>query len=236
MDLKPNWLRLPGCRNGLAPFRPQEHRAPGRQSTVPKSIRSILLFTLVAALCGTMIPTRAVRALNLDRGDLAIPVLNTFVEQIRNDQAGELRGIYIPGIIAARVVQQPPEMDAFISSWENVVTQFGMASRVGSTGLLAHNYLAGKNFAMLQEGQKFFLVYGDGQTSSFRVSEILRFQALQPYSTESTFVDLQNESSLTTAELFMKVYGRPGQVVLQTCIEADGNASWGRLFVIAEPD
>jgi hypothetical protein len=183
-----------------------------------------------------MIPTREVRALNLDRGDVAVPAIDTFVEQLRNGQAGELRGIYIPGIIAASIVQQPSGMDAFISPWENVVTQFGMASKVGSTGLLAHNYLAGRYFAMLQEGQKFFLVYGDGQISSFRVSEILQFQALQPHSTESTFVDLQNESSLTTAELFMKVYGRPGQVVLQTCIEADGNASWGRLFVIAEPD
>jgi hypothetical protein len=89
---------------------------------------------------------------------------------------------------------------------------------------------------MLLEGQKFFLVYGDGQVASFRVSEILRFQALQPYSSESNFVDLQNDASLTTTELFKKVYGRPGQAVLQTCIEADGIASWGRLFVIAEPD
>jgi len=182
-----------------------------------------------------VIPTREARALNLDPGDVVVPVLESFIEQIRNGQAGELRGIYIPGIIAASIVQQPSGMDAFISPWGNVVTQFGMASKVGSTGLLAHNYLAGRNFAMMLEGQKFFLVYGDGQISSFRVSEILRFQALQPYSTESTFSDLQNEVSLTTAELFMKVYSRPGQVVLQTCIEADGIASLGRLFVIAEP-
>jgi hypothetical protein len=183
-----------------------------------------------------MIPTREVRALNLDLNDVGLPVLDTFVEQLRNGQAGELRGIYLPGITAASVVQQPSGMDAFISPWEDVVTQFRMASKVGSTGLLAHNYLAGKYFSTLKEGQKFFLVYGDGQISGFRVSEILRFQALQPTSTSSNFVDLQNENTLTTMELFMKAYGRPGQVVLQTCIEADGNASWGRLFVIAEPD
>ncbi len=94
-----------------------------------------------------------------------------------------------------------------------------MATKVGSTGLLAHNYLAGSNFTKLKEGQKFFLIYGDGQISSFRVSEILQFQALQPHSTESAFVDLQTENTLTTAELFMKIYGRPGKVVFQTCIE-----------------
>lgn len=200
------------------------------------SIRSIVLFSLVAALCGTILSTRQVRALNLVPEDAVLQEMNSFVDEIKNGQPGELRGIYVPEIIAARVVQQPSGMDAFISPWENVVTQFGMASKVGSTGLLAHNFLAGKNFAMLREGQKFFLVYGDGRISRFRVSQILRFEALEPYSTESTFVDLQNESSVTTTELFMKVYSRPGQVVLQTCIEADGNASWGRLFVIAEPD
>ena len=182
-----------------------------------------------------MLPTREVHALNIDSDNVAVPVMDAFVEQVKNGQAGELRGIYIPQMLAARVVQQPSGMDGFVSSWENVVTQFGMASRVGSTGLLAHNYLAGKKFSMMKEGQKFFLVYGDGQVSSFRISEILQFQALEPYSTESAFIDLKNESTLTAAELFMKVYGRPGQLVLQTCIAADGNDSWGRLFVIAEP-
>jgi len=190
---------------------------------------------LIAVLCGTVLPTRNVHALNNYPDDVALLAMDIFIEQIKNGEAGELGGIYIPEILAARVVQQPSGMDAFISPWENVMTQFGMAAKFGSTGLLAHNYLAGRNFARLTEGQKFFLVYGDGQTSMFRVSEILRFQALEPYSTSSAFVDLKNDSTLTTTELFMKVYGRPGQVVLQTCIEADGNASWGRLFVIAEP-
>ena len=117
-------------------------------------------------------------ALNLVPKDAVLQEMNSFVDEIKNGQPGELRGIYVPEIIAARAVEQPSGMDAFISPWENVVTQFGMASKVGSTGLLAHNFLAGKNFAMLREGQKFFLVDGDGRISHFRVSQILRFQAL----------------------------------------------------------
>jgi hypothetical protein len=31
------------------------------------------------------------------------------------------------------------------------------------------------------------------------------------------------------------IYGRRGDLVLQTCIEAQGIDTWGRLFVIAEP-
>jgi hypothetical protein len=88
----------------------------------------------------------------------------------------------------------------------------------------------------LEEGQKFYLIYGEGQTSTFVVTEIRHFQALKPASTSSDFVDLENSVLLTTSELFAKVYNRPGQVIFQTCISAGGNRSWGRLFVIAEPD
>jgi hypothetical protein len=87
----------------------------------------------------------------------------------------------------------------------------------------------------LEEGQNFYLIYGNGQTSAFAVTEILHFQALAPTSTSSDFVDLENSGLLTTSELFAKVYNRPGQVIFQTCISAKGNRSWGRLFVIAEP-
>ncbi len=87
-----------------------------------KLSRSILLFSLMAVLCGIMLPSHEVRALNVDSRDVSLPAMDTFVDQVMNGQAGELRGIYIPNIIAARVVQQPSGMDAFISPWENVVT------------------------------------------------------------------------------------------------------------------
>jgi hypothetical protein len=79
------------------------------------------------------------------------------------------------------------------------------------------------------------LVYGDGRVAAFLIKEILRYQALEPESSYSRFVDLENNNILTTTELFTRVYNRPGKVILQTCISRENNLSWGRLFIIAEP-
>jgi hypothetical protein len=78
------------------------------------------------------------------------------------------------------------------------------------------------------------LIYGDGRTETFIVRRFLRYQALSPDSVKSDFVDLETGEFLTTSQLFLKVYNRPGDLVLQTCIYAEGDTSWGRLFIIAE--
>lgn len=200
-----------------------------------KFIRSIPVLSLIFILFTTLIPLRSVQALNDQFNGASLPLLDEFVGQVTNGQAGELRGIYIPDILATRVVQQPAKNYEFVSPRQNTVTEFGLASQFGSTGLLAHNYLAGERFFLLKENQKFYLIYGDGQVSAFVVTEILRYKALQPTSTSSKFVGLENDDLLTASELFSKVYNRKGEVVFQTCIEAEGNLLWGRLFVIAEP-
>lgn len=200
-----------------------------------KSSRSIHIFSFILILVSTFIPTGSVQALSSHFRIRRLPLLDTFVSQVKNGQADELRGVYIPEILAARVVQQPTRNNEFVSPRQGIATQFGLASQFGSIGLLAHNYLAGESFSLLEEGQKFYLIYGNGQTSAFAVTEILHFQALAPTGTSSDFVDLENSGLLTTSELFAKVYNRPGQVIFQTCISAEGNRSWGRLFVIAEP-
>jgi hypothetical protein len=116
-----------------------------------------------------------------------------------------------------------------------VLTQFGLASAFGSVGLLAHNYLAGENVVLLAQDQEFFLVYGDGRTAGYVVTGVRRFQALEPDSTSGRFVDLESGDVLSAAEMFLEAYARPGQVVLQTCIEKEDQLNWGRLFVIAAP-
>jgi hypothetical protein len=110
-----------------------------------------------------------------------------------------------------------------------------MAADYGSTAFLAHNYLAGANFFQVSEGQVITLVYGDGSTADFVVQSIRRFQALSPNSTQSTFVDLENNQKLSAADLFYSMYNSDNPVVLQTCIANEGESSWGRLFVIAVP-
>jgi len=199
-----------------------------------KPIRNLLTFLFVTVLISVLFPPRIVLALDVPVNQPDLPGLNTFIEQIRNGQAGQLRGVYIPGLLAAPVVQQPNGMNGFVSPRQNVLTQFGLASKQGSTGLLAHNYLAGKAFGLLQPGQKIELIDGSGKISTFIVTDILRYQALEPWNILSTFIDLKNRTSISAGDLFIKIYSRPGRVVLQTCIEADNEPSWGRIFVIAQ--
>ena len=200
-----------------------------------KSIRYLLTTSILLILLSLMMPTGNVHAMSDGRDGTSLPGLDAFTRLVGNGQPDELRGVYIPGILAAPIVQQPDGRDDFVSPWQNYVTQFGMASQFGSTGLLAHNYLAGESFYHLRQGQEIHLVFGDGRIETFVVSEILRFQALDPLSISSSFMDLDTQGRLTYVDLFARVYNQPGQIVFQTCIEQDGNTSWGRLFVIAGP-
>jgi hypothetical protein len=198
-------------------------------------IRLFLTFAFLITLFHALVPAGDVHALAGPFDGATLPSLDDFVAQVSDGRAGVLRGIYIPGILAAPVVQQPNGMDDFVSPWQNVITQFSLASRWGSTGLLAHNYLAGEAFELLQKGQEIQLIDGSGAVSTFTVSKILRYQALDSDSTATRFMDPESGTTITSAELFSRVYSQPGLVVFQTCVQANGNPSWGRLFVIAAP-
>jgi len=113
----------------------------------------------------------------------------------RQGRAHLLRSVQVAGVMALAVVQQPPGEDTFVSGAEYVATQFAPASRYGNIGLLAHNYLAGASFSMLAIGQAVRLVYGDGKVENFVVSEVLRFQALQPGSPTTDLRNLEDRKS-----------------------------------------
>jgi hypothetical protein len=197
-------------------------------------IRLFLIFAFIILL-SALPSSGVVHALAGPFDGTTLPSLDNFIAQVGDGQSGALRGVYIPGILAAPVVQQPSGMDDFVSPWQNIITQFSLASRQGSTGLLAHNYLAGEAFELLREGQEIDLIDGSGTVSTFTVTEILRYQALQTGSTTTRFLDPKSGATIASADLFSRVYSQPGQVIFQTCIQANGNPAWGRLFVVASP-
>lgn len=158
--------------------------------------------------------------------------LASFAQQVSNGNSGQVTGIYSDNLIALAVVQQPSGQAGYVSTAGNTVTQFGMASGLG---FLAHNYLSGSLFSYLYGGASVTVVYGDGHTREYRVSQIRKFQALSPDSPYSDFVDLASGSTLSATDLFYATYGVSGQLIMQTCISANGNSSWGRLFIIATP-
>ena len=153
-----------------------------------------------------------------------------------DNQKNVPNALYMNDSTTFQIVQQPAENDVFVTSFPNYVTEYRAASNFGTIGLLAHNYLAGQYFFQISTGQELELVYSDTHTQKFVVTEIKRYQALSPNSPSSDFIDLATGDYLTAPQLFNKVYKtQTGHLVLQTCIYADQNPTWGRLFIIAEP-
>lgn len=170
------------------------------------------------------------------KNSASLPSLTTFIPAIKNGNAKQLVGVFIDRTFAFRIVQQPASNAGFVSSEPEVVTQFSLASQYGSIGLLAHNTAAGEYFADITNGQKIILVYGDGHLKYYQVTQIRKFQALSPTSPYSNFSDLAAPDRVLSVEnLFYQIYQSDGDLVFQTCIEKNGESSWGRLFIIAHP-
>ena len=164
-----------------------------------------------------------------------LPDFTVFSQAVQNGKADSLRGVYIPNVLALPIVQQPSGNAGYVSSNDGQATQFAMASQFGNVGLLAHNYLSGKSFSQITVGQEVRLVYGDGKVEYFVVTEILRYEALQPTSPWSSFRDLNDNTTLNAEQMFKRVYTGDRHLTFQTCIQAEGISSWGRLFVVAVP-
>jgi len=191
-------------------------------------LNTSLLFTIFVSLFFNPISALAM-------GGNTLPGFTEFSESVQNGDAKTLRGVYVPDTFALPIVQQPSNNAGYVSYKDGELTQFGMASQYGNVGLLAHNHLSGKLFSDIAVGQEIRLVYGDGKVEYFVVTEVLRYQALQPNSPWSNFRDLATDKQLNAEQMFKRVYFGDRHVTFQTCIEQNGESSWGRLFVIAVP-
>jgi hypothetical protein len=208
--------------------------APTNQSRSKWLIALLSILVFIGLL--VLAPFRPISALALGDPETSVPVFQEFKESVMNGNAATLRGVYISGVLEAQVVQQPDHDAGYVSQDPKVITQFGMVTDTGNVGLLAHNNLAGKNFSNLSLGQMIHLVYGDGRVESFKISEISSYQALRPYDPTGSFLDLQTNQVLDANALFSRMYRGKRHVTLQTCIDANGDPSWGRLFIIAFPN
>lgn len=169
-------------------------------------------------------------------GSASVSPLDKFVAQVKNERADVVVGVYVSSVLALKVIQQPANNADYISPMRGTATQFGFAAQVGTIGLLAHNYSSGELFSSLALGQEVDIVYGDGALHRYQVSTVRHFQALSPMDPYSDLVDLDNgNSQRSSTDVFNQVYGGSGMVVFQTCIKANGDPSWGRLFVTASP-
>lgn len=166
--------------------------------------------------------------------DLAAVELMRFASSLQAGSNSQVTGVFVSDVMAYSVVQQPSGSAGYVSAQADVVTQFSTAAQFGTVGILAHNFLAGISFFDLSAGEDVYVVYGDGSTAHYVITDIRQFQALQPNSPYSKFIDLETNTTYSSTDVFYEVYGNGGNLVLQTCIAANGIDSWGRLFVIAE--
>jgi hypothetical protein len=200
------------------------------QSIMPRTVLHLpfLLFFLTTFFLNP-ISTQAI--INFD----GISGFEDFSQSVQNGEADVLRGVYVENVLKLPVIQQPVDRPYYVSSLNGEATQFRMASLYGNIGLLAHNTLSGRYFSKLKVGQEVRLIYGDGSVQYFVIEKIWHFQALEPESVSSSFRNLDRYETLSAGEMFNRVYVGEWRLVFQTCIEAEGNMSWGRLFVVAMP-
>ncbi|MCD6577112.1 MAG: sortase [Anaerolineaceae bacterium] len=135
-----------------------------------------------------------------------------------------------------RVIEQPHGRPGYVSSISNTATNFQLAARYGNIGLVAHNYLGGRIFNDLEIGDEVYLMDGYGRRKRYRVVETLRYQAVNPRSTRSNFINLKNKQLCSASDVFKRVYTGKHHLVLQTCIKKGKNEEWGRIFIIAHPE
>jgi hypothetical protein len=165
----------------------------------------------------------------------AFPSLAEFTAELENGEGDTLRGVYVPGILALPVIEQPEGDLGYVSKEARTVTEFQSATQYNVIGLLAHNYLAGKAFFGLSEGHEVFIIYGDGKTIPYLVTGTYEYQKLNPGSLRSYYRNLIEGERLSTRQLFNLVYRGPHHVTFQTCIARNGELEWGLRFVVAEP-
>ncbi|MDZ7843342.1 MAG: hypothetical protein U5K99_00840 [Anaerolineales bacterium] len=164
---------------------------------------------------------------------LAVPSGVESIQRSTGSTGEQIVRVEAPGHFSYSVVKQPQNNPGFVSSRPDTLTLFNLAERYGTTGFLAHNDLAGKKFVDLQTEERINLFYNTQKESSYRIISIRKFQALSPNSPYSDFIDLQDGRQYSASELFLEIYGPGDRLVIQTCLENNGNLTWGRMFVTA---
>jgi hypothetical protein len=148
------------------------------------------LFPLIMTLCLVLLLSPVTPALSDDGAANNLPVENRsaqvlrfpslaeFRQSVRNGVANQLSGVYVSDLMAYPIVNQPGAQYTYVSDKSNEVTQFELASQYNTIGLLAHNELAGASFFALEPQKTVILVYGDGRTQVYQVTQVLSYQAL----------------------------------------------------------
>lgn len=230
-----NQVNVPVAHTG-----PEQQTRPLVETAQPAGLPDTYQPTLQPVQQTLFLPTLRPRQVQRPGSDLlqvtkAPDKFLRFVDQVKDGQAGVLRGVYVEGVLALKVIQQPENGDLYVSNGSGVATQFQNAAKFGVTGLLAHNFLSGELFYQLTPGQNVQLVYGDGKVTQYMISDTQRFQKLEPGNSRSRYIELRTGKEKSTDQIFNRFYTGKDHLVFQTCLKRGDEWSWGLMFVIAIP-
>jgi hypothetical protein len=160
--------------------------------------------------------------------------LHEFILAREGDTSQVLLGVYVEEVLALEVVQQPEGDNLYVDNAWGTATQFRSAADHGATGLLAHNYLSGDLFFRLDLGQEVSLIFGGGRMEEYVITDIQSYKKLPGDLRSSYYTNLDTGETVSTPDLFGRMYTGGDKVTFQTCIERGGDWSWGRIFITAE--
>jgi hypothetical protein len=112
---------------------------------------------------------------------------------------------------------------------QDAVTQYSLAKN-GTVGILAHVEGTGSTFDELEINDVVTLYYGE-TSQKYKVTQIQRYLASNPYSIYSDFTNIETGEVTNSVDLGPIMYYGYNRLVMQTCYDG----AKGRLFVIAYP-
>lgn len=158
-----------------------------------------------------------------------------FYKKIATPPMALAEWVEVSDVFSLPIVQQPKDNPVYVSSKRGIITQFQQATQNGITGLLAHNFLSGKEFYKIKIGQEISIRYSDQIVRNYRISSIYHYQKLDPSNMFSNYIDLHTNKEQSTEEVFDRFYRGHHHLTLQTCLEKEGRLDWGLMFIVAQP-
>ena len=106
------------------------------------TFKSTVVIIALTFLLAAFAPVSTVFA-DTSSDQASLPTLSIFSASVQNSNANQITGLFVSGLMAVPVVQQPSGQPGYVSTAAETITQFAAASKYGTTGLLAHNYSGG---------------------------------------------------------------------------------------------
>src|SRR6185369_12780463 len=104
------------------------------ENILTRLIRLILFASLAVGInfSSVAIPVTGGQRILAADAATGLPGLKDFAAGLENGQAGQVVGVYVPEVLALKVVPQPASDMAYVSQGADEITQFGLAAQYGT--------------------------------------------------------------------------------------------------------